>query len=186
MAEKTLKDAFYETLKDVYFAEKSGTRATKRAIKAAQTPALKTALTQHSEESARHVERLNRVFELLGKSARSKTCKAMSGISDEMDDDLRDFDGTEAGDDVLIGCQQAVEHYEIARYGMLRTWAKKLGLSEAATVLGETLEEEKRADERLTQIAEGLAASGADEDLEAEDEPPPVAAKPKSRARAKP
>ncbi len=159
MAEKTLKDAFYETLKDVYYAERQGIKGLKKAIKAAQTPELKQALTRHSEESAHQVERLTEVFELLGKPARSKTCDAMQGITSEMEEDLEDFGGTAAGDDVLIGCAQAVEHYEIARYGMLKTWAKKLGMADAEKLLSETLEEEKKSDVLLTQIAEGLPAS---------------------------
>ena len=170
MPEKTLKDAFYETLKDVYYAEKQGIKGLKKAVKAAQSPELKTLLTKHGEESAHQVERLQHVFEILGKPARSKTCEAMQGITSEMEEDLEDFGGTEAGDDVLIGCAQAVEHYEIARYGMLKTWAKKLGLSEAEGLLAETLEEEKRSDELLSQIAEGLPASGESEEPESDED----------------
>ena len=170
MAEKTLKDAFYETLKDVNYAEKQGVRSLKKAVKAAKSPELKDALTKHAEESAHQVERLAQVFEILGKPARSKTCEAMQGISTEMEEDLEEFGDSEASDDVLIGCAQAVEHYEIARYGMLKTWARKLGLSEAESLLEETLEEEKRSDELLTQIAEGVPASGEDEDAESDEE----------------
>jgi ferritin-like metal-binding protein YciE len=187
MPEKTLKDAFYETLKDVHYAEKAGLRSLKKAVKAAKDPELKQALTEHSEESQHQVERLAHVFELLGKPARAKTCEAMQGITAEMEEDLEDFGGTAAGDDVLIGCAQAVEHYEIARYGMLKTWARKLGMDDAETLLGETLEEEKRADERLTAIAEGLAASGehdepdSDEDEEEEDRQAETKLKSKSK-----
>ena len=170
MVEKTLKDAFYETLKDVYYAERQGIKSLKKAVKQAQSSELKDALTKHGEESAHQVERLTQVFEILGKPARSKTCEAMQGITSEMEEDLEDFGGSEAGDDVLIGCAQAVEHYEIARYGMLKTWAKKLGLSEAESLLGETLEEEKRSDEMLTKIAEGLPASGEDEEPESDED----------------
>ena len=170
MAEKTLKDAFYETLKDVYYAEKQGVRALKKAVKAAKAPELKDALTKHGEESAHQVERLAQVFELLGKPARSKTCEAMQGITAEMEEDLEDFGGGPAADDVLIGCAQAVEHYEIARYGMLKTWAGKLGLSEAEDLLEETLEEEKRSDALLTQIAEGMPATGEDGEPESDEE----------------
>ena len=162
MAEKTLKDAFYETLKDVNYAEKAGLRSLKKAIKAAQAPELKQALAEHSEESQHQVERLAQVFEILGKPVRAKTCEAMQGIVSEMEEDLEDFGGSEAGDDVLIGCAQAVEHYEIARYGLLLAWAKKLGLDEAGSLLSETLEEEKRADAKLSMIGESLSASGED------------------------
>ena len=187
MAEKTLKDAFYETLKDVYFAERQGIKSLKKAVKSAKSTELKQALTKHGEESAHQVERLTQVFEILGKPARSKTCEAMTGITSEMEEDLEDFGDSEAGDDVLIGCAQAVEHYEIARYGMLKTWAKKLGLSEAESLFGETLEEEKRSDELLTQIATGLFSSGeheepeSDEDEEEEDKEAETKLKSKSK-----
>lgn len=155
MAEKTLSDAFHETLKDVYYAEKQSVRALKKAAKTAQNPDLKAALTQHAEESAGHVERLVQVFETIGKAPRAKTCEAMQGLTAEMDEDLEDFGGTEASDDVLIGCAQAMEHYEIARYGLLKSWSIKLGNSEATHLLDATLGEEKAADALLSQIADG-------------------------------
>lgn len=170
MAEKTLKDAFYETLKDVYYAERAGVKSLKKAVKAAKSEELKAALTEHSEQSQHQVELLQQVFEILGKPAQSKTCEAMQGITSEMEEDLEDFSGSEASDDVLIGCAQAVEHYEIARYGVLKTWAKKLGLNEAESLLTETLEEEKRSDEKLSEIAEGLMASGEDEEPESDED----------------
>jgi ferritin-like metal-binding protein YciE len=151
--EKTLHDAFYETLKDVYYAEKQSVRALKKSAKAARGPALKQVFETHLEESAIQVERLVQVFEIIGKSARAKTCEAMQGLTSEMDEDLEDFGKTEAADDVLIGCAQAIEHYEIARYGLLKAWASKLGLTEAETLLGQTLEEEKKADALLTEVA---------------------------------
>jgi ferritin-like metal-binding protein YciE len=152
--EKTLHDAFHETLKDVYYAEKQSVRALKKSAKAAQAPALRDLFETHMEESARQVERLVQVFESIGKPARAKTCEAMQGLTAEMDEDLEDFGKTEAADDVLIGCAQAMEHYEIARYGLLRGWAGKLGLSEAEQLLAQTLEEEKKADVLLTEMAE--------------------------------
>ena len=158
MAEKTLKDAFHETLKDVYYAEKQSVRALKKSAKAAKSPDLKKAFEMHGEESATQVERLTHIFELIGKPARAKTCEAMQGLTAEMDEDLEDFGGTEAAEDVLIGCAQAMEHYEIARYGLLKTWARKLGLDDAEKLLGETLEEEKQADMLLTRIAEQVSA----------------------------
>jgi ferritin-like metal-binding protein YciE len=155
---KTLSDAFYETLKDVYWAEKQSVKACKTSAKEAKSAALKEAFTKHGEESAHQVERLSEVFEIIGKPARTKTCEATQGILAEMEEDVGDFGGTEAGDDVLIGCAQALEHYEIARYGMLSAWAKRLGLTDAAELLQVTLEEEKAADAKLTAIAEGLPA----------------------------
>jgi ferritin-like metal-binding protein YciE len=152
--EKTLGDAFYETLKDVYYAEKQSVRALKKSAKAAKLPALKDVFSNHAEESAHQVERLTQIFELIGKPARAKTCEAMQGLTAEMNEDLEDFGSTEAGDAVLIGCAQAVEHYEIARYGTLKGWARKLGHADVETLLGETLEEEKAADSLLSQLAE--------------------------------
>jgi ferritin-like metal-binding protein YciE len=153
-AQKTLADAFYETLKDVYWAEKQSVKACKKSAKAAKSAELNEAFTTHAEESANQVERLTQVFEIIGKPARAKTCEATQGILAEMEEDLGDFGETEASDDVLIGCAQALEHYEIARYGMLAAWAKRLGLTEAVELLTETLEEEKSADQKLSTIAE--------------------------------
>ncbi len=168
--EKTLSDAFYETLKDVYWAEKQGTRSLGKSAKAARAPELKRAFEQHREESAHQIERLEQVFEIIGKTARAKTCEAMKGIAEEMTEDLEEFGDTEAADAVLIGCAQAVEHYEIARYGALKSWAKQLGLAEAETLLGETLEEEKKADQTLSDIAEKTAnAAGGEGEVEEED-----------------
>ena len=173
--QKTLSDAFYETLKDVYYAEKQSVRALTKSAKAAKAPELKQAFETHRDESAGQVERLEQVFEIFGKPARAKTCEAMQGIVHEMQEDLEEFGESEAADAVLIGCAQAVEHYEIARYGVLKTWATQLGLGDAAKLLDETLSEEKATDEKLSQIAEAAANASAgqgavDEDEEEEDE----------------
>jgi len=154
--EKTLEDAFYETLKDVHYAEKQGAKALKKSAKAAQSQELKAAFETHHQESLQQIERLAQVFESIGKSVRAKTCEAMQGITAEMEEDLEDFGNTDAGDHVLIGCAQAIEHYEMARYGMLKAWARALGYTDAEQLLDETLQEEKRSDEKLTQIAERL------------------------------
>ena len=159
--EKNLSDAFYETLKDVYYAEKQSVKACKKSAKNAKAPALKSAFQEHAEMSAHQVERLEQVFEIIGKAPRAKTCEAMQGIVSEMDEDLEEFGGTAAGDAVLIGCAQAVEHYEIARYGMLKTWATHLGLKDAAKLLGDTLAEEKKTDEKLTSLAETINEKAA-------------------------
>ena len=158
--EKDLHDAFYETLKDVYYAEKQSVKSCKKSAKAAKAPELKTVFQEHAETSAHQVERLEKVFEIIGKTPRAKTCEAMQGIVSEMDEDLEDFGATPAADAVLIGCAQAIEHYEIARYGMLRTWAGQLGHDEAAKLLGETLEEEKATDAALSKLAESLNTHG--------------------------
>ena len=121
---------------------------------------MKKAFETHQEESAHQVERLQQVFESISKPARSKTCEAMQGITSEMEEDLEDFGDSPAADAVLIGCAQAVEHYEIARYGMLKTWAGQLGYDQAASLLDETLQEEKRTDELLTKLAQRINVKG--------------------------
>ena len=151
--EKTLDDAFHETLKDVFFAEKKILRDLKKMTKAAEDDALKEAFTTHAAETTQQIERLHQVFELIGKPSRAKTCEATMGLSKEMEEDLEDFGDTPVADLVLIGCAQAVEHYEIARYGLLKAWAKRLGHTEAAALLDETLEEEKKTDKLLSQLA---------------------------------
>ena len=161
MAEKTLNDAFYETLKDVYFAEKQSVKACKKSAKTAKSPDLKAAFETHATESAHQVERLTQVFETIGKAARAKTCEAMQGIVAEMGEDMEDFADTEAADAVLIGCAQAIEHYEMARYGLLKTWATQLGHKEAAELLDQTLQEEKKTDELLSRIALNLSKQAA-------------------------
>jgi ferritin-like metal-binding protein YciE len=166
--QKTLHDAFYETLKDVYYAEKHSVKALKKSAKAAEHAELRQAFETHAEESAQQVERLTQVFEIIGKPARAKTCEAMQGIVSEMEEDLEDFEDSPAADAVLAACAQAVEHYEIARYGTLKTWAGQLGYAEAAQLLDETLQEEKKTDALLSKIAESINAAGM-----AEDEPEP-------------
>jgi ferritin-like metal-binding protein YciE len=175
--EKTLEDAFLETLKDVYYAEKQSVRGMAKSAKAAKADELKQAFEKHREESANQVERLDQVFELIGKPARAKTCEGMQGLTAEMQEDLEDFGGGPAADAVLIACAQAVEHYEIARYGTLTAWARQLGHEDAANLLAETLEEEKRTDELLTEIAQRVNQAGQqggagneDEDEEGDEE----------------
>ncbi len=168
--QKTLQDAFYETLKDVYYAEKQSVRALKKSAKAAQHDELRQAFETHAEESAGQVERLQQVFEMVGKPTRAKTCEAMQGLTSEMEEDLEDFGDSPAADAVLAGCAQAVEHYEIARYGTLKTWATQLGYKDAAKLLDETLQEEKKTDQLLTEIAERINVEGSQEDAEDADE----------------
>jgi len=161
---KTLDDLFLETLKDVYHAEKQAVRMLGKAAKAAKSEELKGAFEQHREESQGQVERLEQVFELLGKPARSKTCEAIQGLNAEMAEVLEDFQDSPAADAALIGAAKAVEHYEIARYGTLKTWAGQLGMADAAELLEATLAEEKKTDELLTRLAEASANQEAGED----------------------
>lgn len=161
--EKTLADLFLETLRDVYYAEKQAVRMLGTAARAAKADELRQAFEQHREESRTQVERLEQVFELLDKPARGKSCEAIQGLNAEMAEILEDFGDSPAADAALIGAAQAVEHYEIARYGTLSTWAGQLGLGEAATLLEETLAEEKKTDELLTRLARGSANPQAEQ-----------------------
>jgi len=185
--EKTLHDAFYETLKDIYYAEKQSVKALKKSAKAAEHHELRQAFETHAEESAHQVERLQQVFEIIGKPARAKTCEAMQGITSEMEEDLEDFGDSPAADAVLAACAQAVEHYEIARYGTLKTWASQLGYEDAAKLLDETLQEEKKTDELLSQIAERINTDGSQavvEDASEEDGEGDITAKATGKGRA--
>ncbi len=148
-----LEDLFSETLKDIYFAEKQILRALPKMAKEATTPELKTAFETHRDETEGQIERLNQIFELMGKPARGKTCEAIIGIIDEAKENMEDFGDGEAGDPALVASAQAVEHYEIARYGTLKAWAKQLGHEDAAKLLDETLQEEIKTDKLLTLIA---------------------------------
>ena len=152
--QKTLQDAFQAGLKDVLFAERTSVRALKKAAKAAKLPELKQALEQHAEESEGQQERLQQVFDAIGKSARGKTCESIQGLMAELEDHLEEFKDSDAADAVLIAGTQAMEHYEIARYGTLKTWAGQLGLKDAVKLLDQTLEEEKKTDELLNQLAQ--------------------------------
>ena len=150
---KNLEELFLETLKDIYFAEKQILRALPKMAKEAESPELKQAFETHREQTEGHVERLNEVFEQLGRPARGKTCDAILGIIDEAKEIMEEFKGAEALDAGLASSAQAVEHYEIARYGTLKTWAQQLGLDEAAKLLDETLQEEIATDKLLTKLA---------------------------------
>ncbi|KRA97430.1 hypothetical protein ASD83_09855 [Devosia sp. Root685] len=153
MAEKQLDDLFLDTLKDIYYAERQILKALPKMAKAATSPDLRAGFEQHHMETEGHVERLERVFELIGKPARGKTCDAILGILDEGKSIMDEFKGSQALDAGLAAAAQAVEHYEIARYGTLRAWAKQLGYSEAAELFSQTLAEEEATDKKLTQLA---------------------------------
>ena len=155
--EKTLDDLFLDTLKDIYYAEKQIVKTLPKMAKAATSAELKAGFEQHLEESEVHVERLEEIFELLGKPARGKTCDAILGILEEGKSIMDEFKGTIAIDAGLISAGQAAEHYEIARYGTLRTWAEQLGHRDAVKLFDQTLSEEIATDKKLSQVAEGEA-----------------------------
>jgi ferritin-like metal-binding protein YciE len=154
MANSPLDDLFLDTLKDIYYAEKQILKALPKMAEVAQSDALRAGLKDHRDQTEGHVARLERIFEMLEKPARGKTCEAILGIVDEGKEIMTEFRGTGALDAGLISSAQAVEHYEIARYGTLKTWATQLGRTEAANLLNATLEEEIATDEKLTQLAE--------------------------------
>ncbi|MCP8894401.1 ferritin-like domain-containing protein [Shinella daejeonensis] len=161
MTEKSLNDLFYDTLKDIYFAERQVVKALPKMARAAQSADLKKAFEKHRDETEGQIERLQQVFELIGKRAQGKTCEAIQGILAEGEEIMDEFKGTKALDAGLISSAQAVEHYEIARYGTLKAWAERLGHAEAAKLLDETLKQEAGTDEALTKLAEGAVNAAA-------------------------
>ena len=154
MPDKVLDDLFHETLKDIYYAERQILKALPKMARGAQSDHLRQAFEKHRDQTETHVERLRQVFDIIGKSPRGKTCPAIDGIIEEGEEVMAAFKGSPALDAGLIAAAQAVEHYEIARYGTLRQWARQLGLDDAAALLDETLTEESDTDELLTEIAE--------------------------------
>jgi len=157
MPDKVLDDLFHDTLKDIYYAERQILKALPKMARGAQSGQLREAFEKHRDQTETHVERLQQVFEIIGKTPRGKTCPAIDGIIEEGEEVMASFKGSPALDAGLIAAAQAVEHYEIARYGTLRQWAQDLGLRDAAKLLDQTLSEEARTDELLTEIAEGGA-----------------------------
>jgi ferritin-like metal-binding protein YciE len=155
MKSKTLENLFHDTLKDIYYAERKILRALPKMARGAQSAELKAAFEKHEEETQMQVDRLQQVFELIGKPARGKTCPAIDGIIEEGEEALQAYADSPALDASLVASAQAVEHYEIARYGTLLRWAQVMGLEDAAKLLEQTLQEESMTDESLTQLADG-------------------------------
>jgi ferritin-like metal-binding protein YciE len=155
MTVKSMEDLFLHTLKDIYHGEKQILRALPKMAKMASSQELKQAFEQHREETLGQVERLEQVFEKLGKRARGEPCEAIEGLVEEGKEIMEEVQDPEVLDAGLIAAAQAVEHYEIARYGTLAAWAKELGRNEIADLLSQTLAEEKKTDELLNRLAEG-------------------------------
>ena len=162
---KLLSDLFHDTLKDVYFAENKILKTLPKMAKAAQSKDLKAAFVKHERETRGQVKRLQEVFKILGKPARAKTCDAIMGITREGAEIMSDYKGMPALDAGLLAAAQAVEHYEMSRYGTLRTWAQELGMSDAAELLDATLKEEKATDAALTTIAKSVVNVEAEAEL---------------------
>lgn len=151
---ENLRDFFETTLRDIYYAEKAILKALPKMAKKATSEDLAAAFEEHLQQTEGHVERLERIFSMLGKSARGKKCQAIEGLAEEADEIIKEADTGTVRDAGMLAAAQAVEHYEISRYGTLKAWAEKLGMKDAARLLGETLEEEKVTDQKLTGLAE--------------------------------
>ena len=160
MPEKDLSALFLDTLKDIYYAEKQIYKALPKMAKAASSDKLRAAFEKHHEETEGQIDRLEKIFELLGKPARGKKCDAIEGIIDEGKEIMDEYADTPALDPGLLAAAQAVEHYEISRYGTLKAWASRLSMNDAVKLLDQTLAEEKKTDDALTKLA--VAATNAE------------------------
>jgi ferritin-like metal-binding protein YciE len=158
---KHLSELFHDTLKDVYYAEKKILSTLPKMAKAAQSADLKAAFEMHEGETEGQIDRLEQVFEIIGAPARGKKCDAIEGIIDEGKEIMQEYKGSPALDAGLLAAAQAVEHYEISRYGTLKTWAAKLGHKQAVSLLDQTLQQEKKTDGDLTKIAEATVNAEA-------------------------
>lgn len=156
---KGLEDLFHDTLKDVYYAEKQILKTLPKMAKAAQSAELKEAFELHRTDTEAQIERLTDVFEILGKAPRGKTCDAILGIIEEGKEIMEEYEGSPAIDAGLTAAAQAVEHYEIARYGTLKAWADQLGLKDASQLLAETLAEEEKTDKALSALGKSVNAA---------------------------
>jgi len=158
---ESLEELLQEELKDIYDAEKQLTKALPKLARKASSPELKSAFEAHLRQTEEHMERLERVFEQMEMPVRGKKCEGMKHLISEGDEMIGDADDDSTRDALMIAAAQKVEHYEIAAYGTLRTWANLLGRNEVAGMLEETLDEEKETDEKLTEIAEGFVNEDA-------------------------
>ena len=153
-SDKTLSDLLDHAMKDIYYAERKIHRTLPKIIKACSNTSLAEALSKHRDETSEQITLLESAFELLGKPAKAVRCEAIDGILEEGDGLLEDFGGTSAGDAGIVFACQGVEHYEITRYGTMHRWALELGLEKVAEVFATILEQEKAADQKLTDLAE--------------------------------
>ena len=169
---KNLKELFEETLKDIYYAEKAILKALPKMAKKASSEHLSAAFQEHLEQTRGQVKRLEQIFEMLGKAARGKKCDAIEGLTAEADEIIKEAEDDTVRDAGMLAAAQAVEHYEISRYGTLKAWAEKLGMNDAAALLDETLQEEKDTDAKLTELAESEINIEADETEASEESAP--------------
>lgn len=157
----SLDKLFEETLRDIYYAEKKILKALPKMVKKASSPNLAKAFEMHIAETEGQVERLEEIFELIGKAPRGKTCPAIDGIIEEGEEIMKEAETDTVRDAGMLAAAQAVEHYEITRYGTLKRWANELGLKDAAKLLDETLQEESQTDLDLTTIADASVNDNA-------------------------
>ena len=166
-APKQLDNLFHDGLKDIYFAEKKILSALPKMAKAAQNDDLRAAFEKHRDETEQQVNRLDEVFGMIDAKPQGKTCQAIIGMIEEAQEVMEEYKGSPALDAGLLAAAQSVEHYEISRYGTLRTWAEELGLDQAVGLLEETLEEEKATDQALTELATSVINLEAEEEEDA-------------------
>ena len=163
MAPKTLETLFHDTLRDVYYAERKALQGLRKMARGVHAAELRDAFETHRDETEGQIQRLQQVFEMIGRRAQGKTCAAMDGITEEAEEILEEYADSPALDAGLLAAAQAVEHYEITRYGTLAAWADQLGLADAAGLLRETLAEEVHTDELLSQLAEAAVNAAAEQ-----------------------
>jgi ferritin-like metal-binding protein YciE len=154
--DKNLSNLFHDGLQDIYYAEKKILVALPKMAKATQSKDLAAAFEKHEAETEGQVERLEQIFELIDEKPRGKKCPAIDGLVKEGEEIIKDYKGSDAIDAGLLAAAQAVEHYEIARYGTLKSWAEQIGLNQAVKLLDQTLAEEKKTDQALTGLAESV------------------------------
>ena len=172
MEQNSLRELYIEELKDLYSAENQLLKAIPKMAKASESDELRKGFEQHLEQTRGHVGRLEKIFNNLGESPKGKKCKGMEGLITEGGEMIEEHDESEMRDAGLISAAQRVEHYEIAGYGCVKTYATLLGEDEAAALLGQTLQEEKDTDQKLTQLAEQINVEAASEDSEEDDAVP--------------
>jgi ferritin-like metal-binding protein YciE len=168
----SLDKLFEETLRDIYYAEKKILKALPKMVKKANSQNVAQAFEAHVAETEAQVERLEEIFELLGKAPRGKTCPAIDGIIEEGEEIMKEAEDDTVRDAGMLAAAQAVEHYEITRYGTLKSWANKLGMTDAAALLDATLQEEKSTDVKLSELAESEINVEAEQGDDEEDKKP--------------
>jgi ferritin-like metal-binding protein YciE len=168
----TFEQLFEETLKDIYYAEKAILKALPKMAKKATSRKLQTAFTKHESETEKQVERLDQVFDLLGKRASGKKCPAIDGIIEEASEVMKDAEDDTVRDAAMLAAAQSVEHYEISRYGTLVAWAAKMNMGKVEKLLQATLDEEKATDAKLTELADMEINIAAEEEGDEEEAAP--------------